>query len=114
MKKDKSINNFMNKLAKIDLNKASLSELFALKLEYIYLSMGISQLDFSLIVNLNLSYFNDIIRAKKQITLKKIDQICSALRIDPIELLNFELLYQMKETNTFIKYPYCSVNKYTI
>lgn len=114
MKKEKNINQFLEKLAKADLNKASLSELFALKLEYIYLSLDMSQLDFSLVINLNLSYFNDVIRAKKHITIKKIEQICKALRITPNELLNFELLYQMKETNSFIKYPYCNITKYTV
>ncbi len=114
MKKDININNFLNKLKYTNLDTASLCELFALKLEYIYLSSGISQLDFSLVVNLNLSYFNDLIRAKKHITINKIDDICHALGIEPVELFNFKLLYKMQEDNVFIKYPYANITKYTV
>jgi transcriptional regulator with XRE-family HTH domain len=94
-------NKFIEKLIATELSTLSLKELFALKLEYLYLCSGMSQLNFSFYININYSYFNDLIRGKKYITLTKIDNICKALNITPAEMFNFDILYQLQESKQF-------------
>lgn len=99
-----SINKYIEKLNKVNLNTLSITELFALKLEYLYLCSGMSQLNFACHIKINYSYFNDLIRGRKHITLTKIDIICKSLNITPIEMFNFEILHQIKQTKKFITY----------
>ena len=64
-----------------------------------------SLLNFSIAVNLNYSYLNDLLRGKKHITLNKIDCICKSLNISVTELLDFTPLITMQEEKCFIKFP---------
>ena len=96
---------YIEKLISTNLDELSLQELFALKLEYLYLCIDLSQFNFSMYTNLNYSYFNDLIRGKSAITLNKIENICHALNITPIELFDFNPLYTMKKEKCFIKFP---------
>lgn len=97
--------NFLDKLLNIDLNKIPLSEAFAIKLEYLFLCSGLSLLNFSIFVNLNYSYLNDLLRGKKHITLNKIECICNALHMSLNDLFDFTPLIVMQEEKCFIKYP---------
>lgn len=99
-----NINKYIEKLNIIDLTSLSLAQLFALKLEYLYLCSGMSQLNFACHIKINYSYFNDLIRGRKHITLTKIDTICKSLNITPIEMFNFNILHQIKKTQKFISY----------
>lgn len=96
---------YIEKLVSLNLDELSLQELFALKLEYLYLCIDLSQFNFSMYTSLNYSYFNDLIRGKSAITLNKIETICNALNITPIELFDFKPLYTMQKEKCFIKFP---------
>lgn len=102
MRRDQNINKFILEVCNANLKELSLNDKFALKLKYIYLCLDISQLNFSLFVGLNLSYFNDLIRGKKSISLIKLESICKALKISTIELLNFDVLYLIQKERRFI------------
>ena len=58
---------FLDKIINIDFNKVPLSDAFAVKLEYLLLCSNLSLLNFSIAVNLNYSYLNDLLRGKKHI-----------------------------------------------
>lgn len=95
----------MKKLMAVNLKELPLQQLFALKLEYIYLCINLSQFNFSMYTNLNYSYFNDLIRGKKAICLNKIESLCNSLNMTPGELFDFEPLYTMQREKCFIKFP---------
>ena len=94
--------NFLEKLINTDFDTVSLSDAFSLKLEYLYLCSGISLFEFALAINLNYSYFNDLLRGKKYISLNKIECISNALHMSIIDLFDFSPLLTMKEENTKI------------
>ena len=96
---------FLDKIMNIDFNTVPLSDAFAVKLEYLLLCSNLSLLNFSIAVNLNYSYLNDLLRGKKHITLNKIDCICKSLNISVTELLDFTPLITMQEEKCFIKFP---------
>ena len=96
---------YLEKLLKTDLKKAPLSETFALKLEYIFLCSDLSLYNFAILLNLNYSYFNDLLRGTKHISLNKIESICNALHITAVELFDFAPLYTMQAEKVFIKFP---------
>ena len=73
---------YIEKLSLIDLDQSTLSELFALKLEYLFLCSGLSLIKFSIAVNLNYSYLNDLLRGTKHISLNKLDVMCKIKKID--------------------------------
>ncbi len=96
---------FLDKIMNIDFSNVSLSDAFAVKLEYLLLCSNLSLLNFSIAVNLNYSYLNDLLRGKKHITLNKIDCICKSLNISVTELLDFTPLITMQKEKCFIKFP---------
>lgn len=96
---------YLDKLLKVDLNKIPLSEAFALKLEYLFLCSDMSLYNFAIMINLNYSYFNDLLRSTKHISLNKIEAICNSLHITVIELFDFTPLITMQKEKVFIKFP---------
>lgn len=98
-------NNFLMKLIDTDFDTVSLSEAFSLKLEYLFLCSDLSLFEFSLAINLNYSYLNDLLRGNKYISLNKIECISNALHMSIIDLFDFTPLITMKEERCFIKYP---------
>lgn len=96
---------YLDKLMKVDLNTIPLSEAFALKLEYIFLCSDLSLYNFAIMINLNYSYLNDLLRGVKHISLNKIESICNALHVSVIELFDFTPLITMQEECCFIKFP---------
>ena len=98
----KNTDNFLNKILTLDLDNLSLTKLLGLKIEYLYLISVYSQLDFSIMINTNIAYFNSIINGTKSITIKKLEQICFSLKMEHKELLDFSILYEIKNQKKFI------------
>lgn len=72
-----------------NLNPQILNELVGMKIRRIRTSLNLSQEDFAEKVGLHRTYIGQIERAEKNITLKNINKICYALKIDPKDLFNF-------------------------
>lgn len=72
-----------------NLNPQILNELVGIKIRTIRTSLNLSQEDFAEKVGLHRTYIGQIERAEKNITLKNINKICYALKIDPKDLFDF-------------------------
>lgn len=60
-----------------------------MKIRTIRTSLNLSQEDFAEKVGLHRTYIGQIERAEKNITLKNINKICYALKINPKDLFDF-------------------------
>ena len=96
---------FLDKIMETDFETVSLSYAFSLKLEYLFLCSNLSLFEFSLTVNLNYSYLNDLLRGRKHISLNKLECVASGLQVNIVDLFDFTPLIIMKEEQCFIKYP---------
>lgn len=72
-----------------NLNPQILNELVGMKIRTIRTSLNLSQEDFAEKVGLHRTYIGQIERAEKNITLKNINKICYALKINPKDLFDF-------------------------
>ena len=66
-----------------------LNKLVGIKIREIRNSLNLSQESFAEKVGLHRTYIGQVERAEKYITLKNIQKICYALKIDPKELFDF-------------------------
>ena len=92
----KNTDNFLNKILTLDLDNLSLTKLLGLKIEYLYLISPYSQLDFSIMINTNIAYFNSIINGTKSITIKKLEQICFSLKMNLKNFWIFQFFMKSK------------------
>lgn len=107
----KNITKFLEAINNTDLSTASLNTLAGLKIQYIYLVLGYSQLDFSLIINTNISYLYSIMHGKKNVTVKRIEDICKRLHLDVFTFFDFTPLYLIKENKKMMYLePYISLH----
>lgn len=70
----------------------SLNILFGQRIRELRMEKGMSQEEFAWFVGVHRTYIGQIERAEKNITLKNIEKICTALKIDPAELFDFKNL----------------------
>lgn len=68
----------------------TLMVLFGKRLRQIRQNRSLSQEEFAWIIGVHRTYLGQIERAEKSITLKNIQKICDALKIDPQDLFNFK------------------------
>lgn len=102
MTRKEKVTNFVEQICNTELETLNLCELVALKLTYIYLASGLSQLEFSIRTDLNMRFFNDLIRCKHTMTINKLGIICKNLNIEILEFFNFKPLYLIKEQKAFV------------
>jgi len=72
------------------LSDKSLEVLFGLRIRQIRQNMKLSQEEFAWVIGVHRTYLGQIERAEKSITLKNIEKIATALKIDPKELFDFK------------------------
>ena len=72
-----------------DYDTKSLVVLFGLKIRSIRLQMSLSQDAFADEIGFHRTYLGQIERAEKNISLKGIERICKALKINPKDLFDF-------------------------
>lgn len=70
-------------------NEHSLAVLFGMHLRQIRLKMNMSQEDFAWMIGVHRTYLGQLERAEKNITIKNIEKIAKALKINPQDLFDF-------------------------
>ena len=73
-------------------SRPSLPILFGQRIRQLRLEKKMSQEDFAELIGVHRTYLGQIERAEKNITIKNIEKICTALKIDPKELFDFSNL----------------------
>lgn len=73
-------------------SRPSLPILFGQRIRQLRLEKKMSQEDFAELIGVHRTYLGQIERVEKNITIKNIEKICTALKIDPKELFDFSNL----------------------